>query len=84
VGPVPDLILLRESGSTWNRTQISASISRNSDYQTAEAVLARYRRSKRYVTEVTTFLIIIIIIKIIFKDQTSLVCSGPVLTVEAS
>jgi hypothetical protein len=32
--PVPDPLLLRKSGSAGNRTQTSASASRNSDYWT--------------------------------------------------
>jgi hypothetical protein len=39
VDPVPDPLLLRNSGSAGNRTRTSGSVARNSDHQTAEAVL---------------------------------------------
>jgi hypothetical protein len=32
VGPVPDLLLLRKSGSAGNRTRIFGSVARNSDH----------------------------------------------------
>jgi hypothetical protein len=38
VDPVPDPLLLRKSGIAGNRTQTSASVARNSDHQTTEAV----------------------------------------------
>jgi hypothetical protein len=38
VDPVPDLLLLRKSGSAGNRTRTSGSVARNSDHQTTEAV----------------------------------------------
>jgi hypothetical protein len=39
VDPVPGPLLLRKSGSAWNRTQIeSGSVDRNSDHYTTEAV----------------------------------------------
>jgi hypothetical protein len=38
VGPVPDPLLLRKSGSAGNRTLTSGSIARNSDHLTREAV----------------------------------------------
>jgi hypothetical protein len=38
VDPVPDPILLRNSGSAGNRTLTSGSVARNSDHQTTESV----------------------------------------------
>jgi hypothetical protein len=38
VDPVPDPLLLRESGKAWNRTRTSGSVARNSDHETTEAV----------------------------------------------
>jgi hypothetical protein len=38
VDPVPDPLLLRESGSAGNRTRTSGSVARNSDHYTTEAV----------------------------------------------
>jgi hypothetical protein len=40
VDPVPDPLLLRKSGSAGNtRTRTSASVTRNSDHSTTEAVI---------------------------------------------
>jgi hypothetical protein len=39
VDPVPDPLLLRKSGSAWNRTRTSGLAARNSDHWTTEAVL---------------------------------------------
>jgi hypothetical protein len=36
--PVPGPLVLRKSGSTGNRTRISATVARNSDHWTTEAV----------------------------------------------
>jgi hypothetical protein len=36
VGPVPDLLLLRKSGSAGNRTRTSGSVARNSDHYTTD------------------------------------------------
>jgi hypothetical protein len=38
VDPVPDLLLLRKSGSAGNRTRASGSVARSSDHYTTEAV----------------------------------------------
>jgi hypothetical protein len=38
VDPVPDLLLLRKSGSAGNRTRISGSVARYSEQKTTEAV----------------------------------------------
>jgi hypothetical protein len=38
VGPVPDPLLLRKSGSAGNRIRTSGSVARNTDHQTTEAV----------------------------------------------
>jgi hypothetical protein len=38
VDPVPDLLLLRKSGNTGNRTRTSGSVVRNSDHQTTEVI----------------------------------------------
>jgi hypothetical protein len=38
VDPVPDPLLLRESGSAGNQTRTSGSVARSSDHQTTEAV----------------------------------------------
>jgi hypothetical protein len=42
VDPVPDTLVLRESGSAGNRTRTSGSLARNSDHYTREAVEAIY------------------------------------------
>jgi hypothetical protein len=39
VDPVPDPLLLRKSGSAWNRTRTSGSVAKNSDRWTIEAVI---------------------------------------------
>jgi hypothetical protein len=39
VGPVPDPLLLRKSGSAGNWTRASGSVTRNSDHFTTEAVI---------------------------------------------
>jgi hypothetical protein len=39
VDSVPDLLLLRKSGSAVNRTRTSGSVARNSDHKTTKAVL---------------------------------------------
>jgi hypothetical protein len=44
VDPVPDPLLLRKSGSAENRTRASASVARNSDQQTTEAVAQLVKR----------------------------------------
>jgi hypothetical protein len=41
VDPVPDPLLLSKSGSAGNRTEISGSVSRNSDNQTTEVMMLR-------------------------------------------
>jgi hypothetical protein len=41
VNPVPDPLLLRKSGSAWNRTRTSGSVAKNSDHYTTEAVVYR-------------------------------------------
>jgi hypothetical protein len=38
VDPVSDSVLVRKSGSAGNRTRTSASVARNSEHQTTEAV----------------------------------------------
>jgi hypothetical protein len=38
VDPIPDLLLLRKSGSVGNRTRTSRSVARNSDHLTTEVV----------------------------------------------
>jgi hypothetical protein len=38
VGPVPDSLLLRKSGSVGNRTRTSDSVARNSDHYNTEEV----------------------------------------------
>jgi hypothetical protein len=38
VAPVPDPLLLKNSGNTGNRTQTSGSVSKNSDHSTTEAI----------------------------------------------
>jgi hypothetical protein len=38
VDPVPNLLLLRKSGSAENRTRASGSVAKNSDHYTTEAV----------------------------------------------
>jgi hypothetical protein len=42
VDPVPDPLLLRNSGSAGNRTQASGSVARNSDHLTTAAVANLY------------------------------------------
>jgi hypothetical protein len=38
MGPIPDPLLLRNSGGAGNRTQTSGSVARNTEYYTTEAV----------------------------------------------
>jgi hypothetical protein len=49
VDPVPDLQLLRKSGSAGNRARTCASVARNSDHYTTEAVnvAGRIRKIER-------------------------------------
>jgi hypothetical protein len=51
VGPVPDPLLLRKSGSAGNRTQTSGSAARNSDHRggphNRNRIKSRIRRIKR-------------------------------------
>jgi hypothetical protein len=42
--PVPDPLLLRESGSAGNRTRTSGSVAKNSDHYTTEAVYVHVHR----------------------------------------
>jgi hypothetical protein len=46
VGPVPDPLVLRKSGSAGNRTRTSVSVARNSDHWTTEAARNDYRMHK--------------------------------------
>jgi hypothetical protein len=59
VGPVPDPLLLRKSGSAGNRTRTSGSVARNSDHYTIEAVyflLHKIYKFSSYFTGNTTHL----------------------------
>jgi hypothetical protein len=46
--PVPDPLLLRQSGSAGNRTRTSGSIARNSDHKTTEPVYIHYIKEKKF------------------------------------
>jgi hypothetical protein len=55
VDPVPDPLVLRKSGSTWNRTPTSGSVARNSIRPQRRCLLTFYVLEMTYITKKILF-----------------------------